>query len=132
MAQVAPSLREVVRAVDARLHPRNEPTRTQVRVVNFIRDYRLRNGAGPSIREVADAVGVRSTGDMARRLKVLFSQGLIFYVPGEHRSLAVKRQHPMAIDLPDDLFVRLTMLIMRGNISMESAIISILRGDLHL
>lgn len=125
---MAENLRETVRAVDARLSRlRNEPTRLQVRMVNFIRDYRLRTGAGPTFGEVAAAMGMASKGNIARHVKGLIDRKLVTYSPGQHRSLAAARECPVTLDLPDDLFALLWVLSRRQNVSLEMTMISIVR-----
>lgn len=51
--------------------------RTRTMIYNYINDCVAQNGYPPTLREIADAVGVRSTGTVARHLKSLEAQCLI-------------------------------------------------------
>jgi SOS-response transcriptional repressor LexA len=125
------SLLATVLAVDERLHRRNDPTRLQIKIVDFIRNYRLRTGSGPTLDEVGEAVGLLSKSNVARHVKAMKTKGLVVSSGRDHRSLAVAREHPVSLDLPDDLFAQIWVMARHENISLEKAVISILRTILQ-
>lgn len=51
--------------------------RTRTMIYEYINDCVEHKGYPPTLREIADAVGVRSTGTVARHLKSLEAQCLI-------------------------------------------------------
>jgi repressor LexA len=57
------------------------------KIVDFIRQYSQEHGYAPSIREIGDAVGIRSTRAVKYHLDVLVNQGVIERVAGKARSL---------------------------------------------
>ena len=51
--------------------------RTRVMIYDYIVDFVEQRGYPPTLREIADAVGLRSTGTVARHLKCLEAESLI-------------------------------------------------------
>ena len=64
--------------------------RTRMMIYEFINDYTARNGFPPTIREIGDAVGVSSSGTVARHLKSLQADCLI--QRRERRARAISTQ----------------------------------------
>lgn len=54
-----------------------KPTPKQAEVLEFMREYQLENGSAPSIREIAERLGVSSTNGIADHLKALENKGLV-------------------------------------------------------
>ncbi len=57
------------------------------KIVRFIRDYTREHGYAPSVREIGEAVGIRSTRAVKYHLDVLVEQGVIERVAGRARGL---------------------------------------------
>lgn len=53
------------------------PTGRQLQVLNVIRDFIAANGLPPTIREIGNALGIRSTNGVCDHLKALERRGLI-------------------------------------------------------
>lgn len=62
-------------------------------LLNVIRTYRHVHGFGPSVRELADAVGVKSTA-ARHHLHVLQREGWVTWTDGKMRSMQVLREGP--------------------------------------
>lgn len=63
------------------------PSQTRRNVLSFISAFREANGYSPTIREIRDAVGLKSNSAVQRHLDWLFIDGLIEYVPNRIRSI---------------------------------------------
>lgn len=63
---------------------------TRMMIYDFINDYTARRGYPPTIREIGDAVGVSSSGTVARHLKSLQSDCMI--QRWEHHARAIRTQ----------------------------------------
>jgi len=62
--------------------------RTRDRILAYIREYCSTNGYGPTMHEIADAVGVASTNTVAYHVRQLEAQGRIMRrAPRRHRSI---------------------------------------------
>ncbi len=124
-------LSATVAAVRARNEfARNAPTRVQVRIVEFVRDYRLEHGVGPTFDEIAAALGVASKGSISRHVRALVARRALRDTPGAHRSLAVAPEHPVMLDMPDDIFAEIWVEARRENVSFEALVIKRLRESL--
>ena len=65
-------------------------TPQQKRALDFVRDYNARNnGVSPTYSEIADALGLRSRGNVNRLICDLEARGHVRRSPGLHRSLAL-------------------------------------------
>ena len=53
------------------------PTEKQLEILKFIKDYTLKKGFPPSVREICEAVDLRSTSSVHAHLKSLERLGLI-------------------------------------------------------
>ena len=58
-------------------------------ILNFIRQFSADHGFGPTIREVKDAVGLKSTSTVFNYLTRMERDGLVSSIPGTPRSLRV-------------------------------------------
>lgn len=65
----------------------NQGKTTQI--LNFIRQFSADHGFGPTIREVKDAVGLKSTSTVFNYLTRMERDGLVSSIPGTPRSLRV-------------------------------------------
>ncbi len=78
---MAPSAEEAEGSVDM-------VTSTRDRILEYIREYCSTNGYGPTMREIADAVGVASKNTVAYHVRQLEAQGHIMRrAPRRHRSI---------------------------------------------
>ncbi len=57
----------------------------------FVADYQAEHGYPPSVREIGEACGYRSTSSTHARLAKLLRDGRITRVPGQPRTLVVVR-----------------------------------------
>jgi repressor LexA len=71
-------------------------TPRQRRVLEVIRDDLAERGYPPSIREIADRVGLASSSSAAHQLKVLQAKGFLFRDPHRPRALEVRLPGSMA------------------------------------
>lgn len=62
-------------------------SRRQQQTYDFIRDYILRHGRGPSIQEVTEGLGLQSRGSVHRYVQALEQAGLIRIESGRHRGI---------------------------------------------
>lgn len=69
--------------------PALAPSPRQLAVLRLIFDGRRQHGHPPTIRELGDALGVRSTNAVADHLRALRKKGLVFWQPTKGRTLAV-------------------------------------------
>lgn len=59
-------------------------------IYSFIVSYVKKEGYPPSVREICQGVGIRSTSTVHARLRRLMEQGKIEYVPGKRRAIMIK------------------------------------------
>ncbi len=71
-------------------------TARQRRILEVIRDALAERGYPPSIREIADGVGLASSSSAAHQLKVLQAKGFLFRDPHRPRALEVRLPSSMA------------------------------------
>lgn len=62
---------------------------TTSRVLAFVGDYTAARGYPPSLREIGDAVGLRSTSAVHRHLRLLAKAGRIERTPNVSRGLRI-------------------------------------------
>lgn len=74
-----------------------EPTSQQAKVAAYIEDYQLRNQASPSHREIAEALGFRSTNSVRSHLSLMEKKGLLLREPGKVRRLRLNARHQRGI-----------------------------------
>ena len=63
--------------------------RREQQILDFITEQTGQNGYPPTIREIADAVNLRSTGDVHRHLKSLEDKGVVRRDPRKPRAITV-------------------------------------------
>jgi repressor LexA len=76
-------------------------TARQRRILEVIRDALVDRGYPPSIREIADRVGLASSSSAAHQLKVLQTKGFLFRDP--HRPRALEVRLPDSMSAPDEV-----------------------------
>ncbi|MGD9601034.1 MAG: transcriptional repressor LexA [Gammaproteobacteria bacterium] len=76
--------------------PRTTPGDTRLRVLDFVR-RRVLAGAPPSVREVQDAFGFRSTATAREHLAALVAAGQLEQEPGRDRGFRVPGAAPPAL-----------------------------------
>jgi len=64
-------------------------TRREQDCYNFIHDFIAKQGHGPLLNEIANALGIRSKGTAHRYVQSLAEQGLITLTSGRHRGIAL-------------------------------------------
>lgn len=64
-------------------------TNRQQQILAWIREYTQAHGYAPTVREIGDAHGIRSTNAVADHLKRLRRKGAIVWRPGCPRTLRV-------------------------------------------
>ena len=64
-------------------------TEKQERLYETIRDYILENGYSPSIRELCELIGVRSSATIHYGLGILKRKGYIEYKPKRSRTIVI-------------------------------------------
>ena len=65
------------------------PTDRQQQMLDFIRKFREKSGYSPSVRDIAEAMGIGSPNGVFCHLKALKTKGLIDWTPSEARSIVV-------------------------------------------
>lgn len=75
-------------------------TARQRRILEVIRDELAERGYPPSIREIADRVGLASSSSAAHQLKVLQAKGFLFRDPHRPRALEVRLPQSLAPAAP--------------------------------
>jgi repressor LexA len=75
----------------------------QEQVLEFVRAGVARHGYPPSIREIGDAVGLRSTSSVAYQLKVLQEKGYLQRDRGRPRTMELLSSEPSAPSVPLDV-----------------------------
>ena len=71
----------------------NNISAMQRRILDFIDNYQSRNGYSPSVREIADAVGLRSTATVQGHLTRLQQKGFIKKEPSMSRTIEIVRKN---------------------------------------
>ena len=75
-------------------------TPRQRRILEVIRNDLLERGYPPSIREIADRVGLASSSSAAHQLKVLLTKGFLFRDPHRPRALEVRLPESLSTPAP--------------------------------
>ena len=75
-------------------------TPRQRRILEVIRNDLLERGYPPSIREIADRVGLASSSSAAHQLKVLQTKGFLFRDPHRPRALEVRLPESLSTPAP--------------------------------
>ena len=75
-------------------------TKKQMLIIDFIKDYSLREGESPSYREIMAALGLSSVSAVAEHISNLVAKGALRKIPGEARSLeVVDLNYPETVEL---------------------------------
>ncbi|HCA34122.1 MAG TPA: hypothetical protein DEP00_03355 [Lachnospiraceae bacterium] len=70
----------------------------QQAIMNFMKEYQDKNGFSPSIREICDAVGLKSTSTVHGHLNRLEEKGYIKHDPAIPRSFVICRQPEKTVE----------------------------------
>ena len=73
------------------MQSRNELTPTQEKVFEFLKDYLLKKGFPPTLREIASHFGLRGPRAPQKTLNILERKGYIRKVPGVSRAIEILR-----------------------------------------
>ena len=66
-------------------------TNRQQQILEFINRFQAKNGFGPTIREVCQAMGLASPGSLIKHLRALEREGELTRSPGKKRTWQVTR-----------------------------------------
>jgi repressor LexA len=66
-------------------------TAIQIKILNFIADHVKSHGYPPTIREIGDGVGLKSSSSVHNHLINLSDSGYIRFSPGRSRTIRVLR-----------------------------------------
>jgi hypothetical protein len=107
--------------------PQWTPTRQQVRILDFIRTYRLESPErlSPTLEEIATGVGIRSKSNIAHHVAELARHGLITHTRYRRRSLRLPPFHSVDIEFPADVHAELLSLARRADRSPDSVILDL-------
>ena len=64
-----------------------------LQILQFVREFSCVHGFGPTIREIAEGVGLRSTSTVVGHLDRMTRDGLITSIPSTPRSIRVVEQN---------------------------------------
>lgn len=64
-------------------------TKKQALIIDFIKDFTIRQGESPSYREIMSALGLSSVSAVAEHIDNLVNKGALRKIPGTARSLEV-------------------------------------------
>lgn len=67
-----------------------------VRVLMFIQEFERTRHYSPSVREIADGVGISSTSVVVRHLRMLRTAGVLTFVDGESRTIVLREEREAA------------------------------------
>lgn len=62
---------------------------TDEQIVEYIRQYDEEHGYAPSLREIGDAIGVRSVGSVKYRMNSLREKGVVTFADRKSRTIKV-------------------------------------------
>lgn len=80
-----------------------ELTTRQQEILTFIEHYEWRNGYWPSIREIQEKFGFKSTNAVMGHLRALEKKEVLERIPGQARTFRINRPDaPIELDMPDD------------------------------
>lgn len=84
-------------------------TRRQYDVLMFIKEFRAKNGMGPTLRDIMRGWGLSSPNAVMCHLRALRSRGLIDWIPGKARSIRLVGF--VAVDVPAVILPEVQALI---------------------
>lgn len=107
-------------------------TRTQAKILDFIRNYTLENGCSPAYREIAMHLGAKpsSHGMVSVHVKHMIAKGALRHELGAKRALAIAADDVLVLSLPRDLAERVSELARRARVTREAVVIEALRNRL--
>lgn len=75
-------------------------TKKQMLIIDFIKEFSMREGNSPSYREIMTALGLNSVSAVAEHIDNLVAKGALRKTPGEARSLeVVDLSYPETVEL---------------------------------
>lgn len=77
--------------------PRHPNGETREKILDFVEKYTEQNGFAPSVREIADAVDLRSTATVYGHLNRLEKQGLLHKNPMKPRTVGVSKGEKVSL-----------------------------------
>ena len=80
------------------LNTMKELTARQQEILSFIENYEWRNRYWPSIREIQDQFGFKSTNAVMGHLRALEKKGMIERIPGQARTFRINRPDTPDVD----------------------------------
>ncbi len=98
---------------------RNIDTGRTLLILKFIADFTNEHGYSPTIREIGQAVGLRSNSTTAGYLDRMQKAGLISSSPGSARSIRIVRKAETADELPESMQLCCTFLLPTGTQPMS-------------
>ncbi|KAB2952165.1 hypothetical protein F9B85_10155 [Heliorestis acidaminivorans] len=109
-----------------------ELTRQEINVLAFIQKYVSEHSYTPSIREISDAVNLKSTSSIHRYIKILESKGHLHVDPNKPRTIVLKTDEefelepeiepePVTITIEGNTLSMVEDCMRKKNISFEDA-----------
>ncbi len=83
-------------------------------IYNFIEDYIVENGYSPSVRDICDGVGVKSTSTVHTHLKRLETAGRLSYETGKRRAIKLAEDEAMSEDRDSIRYIPLVGTVTAG------------------
>lgn len=105
-------------------------TRRQRDAVDFIRDFIRNERCAPTVREIAAAMGLASTGAAHDLIAQLAARGAITHRPREARSIAIVEHDAIPVALPSDLRAQVEALARAAGVTSEAVIVEAVRDRL--
>jgi repressor LexA len=86
-------------------NPEDDLTGRQRKIVHAIRDSIEKRGFPPSLREIGEAVGLKSISAVSHQLATLETKGVLHHDPGLPRAIELLQPAPSATGAPEDAAV---------------------------
>ena len=83
-------------------------------ILRFVRDYIDSHGYGPSVREICEAVSLKSTATAHYHLRLLRQKGLLKMEDGKKRAISIERTEATAEEQPQPLVVPIVGAVAAG------------------
>lgn len=85
------------------LNTMKELTKRQEEILTFVENHEWKNGYWPSIREIQDKFGFKSTNAVMGHLRALEKKGALERIPGQARTFRINRPNKPDFDnIPED------------------------------
>ena len=105
-------------------------TRTQAKILDFIRNYTLENGCSPSYREIAMHLGAKPTshGMVSVHVKHMIAKDVLRHELGAKRALKIVDDDVIVLSLPRDLADRVTEYARHARVTPQAVVVEALRS----